>query len=132
MVFYIELANPLPVRMVVKEKRGRYRYVGFYIESTTEFSRSPVKRAVYWVLGRNIRGLFTHFENNRGIVKCPLADMNMVVKALRSMNRVGGKEVRTTPLTSSGTIKQVKLRLKTHEAQLKLNAPELNTPEALF
>ena len=93
--------------MVVKEKRGRRRYIAFAVSP-------PVPRArLKALLERSAAEVgvgkpkLIQFDGRKGIVRCGHLDKDGMVEALQ---RAGGEEMEITTLRTSGTLRKLRQR----------------------
>ncbi|NLX47877.1 MAG: hypothetical protein GXY70_06905 [Euryarchaeota archaeon] len=87
--------------MVVKEKRGRRRYIAFRVESS--MSDEELLAALNVIMSR--RGMkmpkLIQFDGNMGILRCSPADKDRVVMAL---SEGSGTQRTIETLSTSGTL----------------------------
>jgi len=96
--------------MVVKEKRGRRRYIAFEVLSDTPLNLAELKSIL-----RNEAQHYgmeppkvIQFENQRGIVRCPHTEKEKIVELLNNIKRTGKKELRIRSLRTSGTLRKLR------------------------
>ena len=97
-------------------ERRRRRYVGFRVQ--VEGDALPDRRAMVEALdlvsraaGLPDRRRLTVFDGETGIAKCGHLEQEAMVRALSSIDSVGGSPARVETVVTSGTIKKVKAHL---------------------
>ncbi|MFP4546281.1 MAG: hypothetical protein ACLFPN_05460 [Methanomassiliicoccales archaeon] len=93
--------------MVVKEKRGRRRYIAFTVSPTVPRPRikALLERAAAEVgVGRP---KLIQFDGRKGIVRCNHLDKDGMIEALE---RAGGEELEIATLRTSGTLRKLRQR----------------------
>lgn len=105
------MASTVP--MVDPTARGRKRYVGFRVHM--EGGPPPDRRTMVEALDRACRSLhlpdrkrLTVFTGELGIAKCEHTEVDDTLRALASIDHLGGASARVETLVTSGTIKKVK------------------------
>ncbi|MDG6220866.1 MAG: Rpp14/Pop5 family protein [Candidatus Thermoplasmatota archaeon] len=100
--------------MVVKDKVGRKRYVGFTLQGG-KFRRGEVIHAINVSLPRNLprsKIQLTAFNGKAGIVLCPHTSKEDMCRAINGIRSVGGRRVEAKTIVTSGTIKKAKAVLE--------------------
>jgi RNase P/RNase MRP subunit POP5 len=98
--------------MVVKERRGRRRYIAFEVISEGPVDPMELKRTIRSEtsrLGIEVPKLI-QYENKRGIVRCGHTDKETVIQLLQEIEEIDHKRVRVRSLLTSGTIKTLRDR----------------------
>lgn len=107
---------PFPSLMVVKDKVGRKRYIGFeiHIEGKSHFHRGAVIRALNQESGvaRKLNPWLTEFDGMKGIVRCPHTEKDAIIELLRNLKHIDRTPVSVKTVTTSGCIKTVKEKLR--------------------
>lgn len=108
------MASTIP--MVDPADRVRKRYVGFRVH--VEEGPPPDRRTMVEALDRVCRAehlrdskRLTVFTGASGIAKCEHREWEAMVRALTSIEDLGGRPARVETVVTSGTIKKVKAHL---------------------
>lgn len=95
--------------MVVKEKRGRRRYIAFEVLSDKPVSLDEL-RSVLRAESRHCNidpPKIIQYENQRGIVRCQHTEKERVIEFLNNIKREGGLfSIKT--LRTSGTLRKLR------------------------
>lgn len=85
--------------VTVKDRVGRVRYVAFRVDG------GPLRRdAMSGALPPSAK--LTRFDGTHGILRTGHTQRDELLSFLRGLSRIGGREVRVEPLTTSGTIRK--------------------------
>jgi RNase P/RNase MRP subunit POP5 len=98
--------------MVVKEKRGRRRYIAFEAsgaEAANELLFSALQ-ALFNRAGQRMPKLI-QLEGNLGIVRCMEPEMRSVIEILNLSISEGEREIRFRTLCTSGTLRALRARI---------------------
>ena len=93
----------------------RKRYVAFVVDTNGRIRRGEMIHAINLSLPPSIPRSSAHltiFDDDAGILLCPQEYREAVVSALGTINRVGNSRAIIKTVTTSGTIKQARLRLE--------------------
>jgi RNase P/RNase MRP subunit POP5 len=98
--------------MVVKEKRGRRRYIAFEASSATAANEQMFSalQALFNQSGQRMPKLI-QLEGNLGIVRCLEPEMKTVVDTLNQSIGEEEREVRFRTLCASGTLRALRARI---------------------
>ncbi|MDD1767377.1 MAG: hypothetical protein LUQ27_02255 [Methanomassiliicoccales archaeon] len=92
--------------MVVKDRRGRRRYIAFRVHSDSPVSTEGLLRALDEESRRS--GTKTpkliEFDGTFGIVRCSNLDKEKTVEVLTRLDSIAGARVRMETLRTSGTL----------------------------
>lgn len=94
---------------VVKDRVGRNRYVAFRVEGGAALSRDQVIEALREAahgLPEDARPWLIRWRGGEGVVRCGHRHKETVLDLLRSLRRIGGREVRVETLGTSGTVRK--------------------------
>jgi len=96
--------------MVVKEKRGRRRYIAFTVISPQnigwqELSSEMNDRSASMSLHIP---LIIQYEDNKGIVRCNHSEKDETIGLLRGLKGECGREFRIETLMTSGTLRTLR------------------------
>jgi RNase P/RNase MRP subunit POP5 len=96
--------------------RERKRYIGFRV-SVSE-GPPPDRKAMVGAMDAACRAVglvdrkrLTAFSGNLGIAKCEHLEQGSMIRALNSIQSIGGRPATVETLVTSGTIKKVKAHL---------------------
>jgi RNase P/RNase MRP subunit POP5 len=99
--------------MVVKEKRGRRRYIAFEASSTGSLTYERLSSALQGLFHRS--GLrmpkLIQLEGGLGIVRCLEPEMKGIIETLNQSIGQGEGEIRFRTLCTSGTLKALRARI---------------------
>jgi RNase P/RNase MRP subunit POP5 len=95
--------------MVVKEKRGRRRYVAFEVTSEELLSAETLLSALKSLSGGKKAPKLIQFDGHLGVVRCDLRDLAWTKGLLVSVGSRLGPSIRT--LSTSGTLRALRERL---------------------
>lgn len=96
--------------MVVKDKRGRRRYIAFIVETMIEVSGEEIFDIIKKKFRLNnrlyiVKPRLVWFENNKGILRCSHIAKDEAIKVLNSISTI---DIQIRTLKTSGTIKGAK------------------------
>ncbi len=96
--------------MVVKEKRGRRRYIAFSVISSRSVGRQEVlsEMSARSDLMRLHAPVIIQYGGNKGIVRCDHAAKEETLRLLRQLRGEPGMEYRVEPLRTSGTLRTLR------------------------
>lgn len=96
--------------MVVKEKRGRRRYIAF---EATGAASEPLPSALQALFNRSgVRApKLIQLEGRLGIVRCLEPEMKLTVEILNRSIGEGEREIRFRTLCTSGTLRALRSRI---------------------
>jgi RNase P/RNase MRP subunit POP5 len=98
--------------MVVKEKRGRRRYIAFEA-SGAEAANEPLFSALQALFNRAGQRMpkLIQLEGNLGIVRCLEPEMKAVIETLNGRIVEGTREITFRSLYTSGTLRALRARI---------------------
>ena len=95
--------------MVVKERRGRRRYVAFEVTSEELLSADTLLSAIRSLSGGRKAPKMVQFDGHLGVVRCDLRDLAWTKELLVAAGARLGSGIRT--LSTSGTLHALRERL---------------------
>ena len=98
--------------MVVKEKRGRRRYIAFEAIGA-EFANQQLPSALQALFNRSGQRSpkLIQLEGGLGIVRCLEPEMKSVIETLNASIGEGEREIRFRTLCTSGTLRALRARI---------------------
>ena len=98
--------------MVVKDRRGRRRYIAFEVVCDEPVDPMEFKKAIAGEASR--LGVdppkLIQYEKGRGIIRCPHTEAKIMIKTLQGIVEIDRKEARVRTLRTSGTIRTLRER----------------------
>lgn len=97
---------------MVKDRVGRPRYVVFLVEGAAVEKASVIQalREASRPLPEEARPWLVSLEEGVGVVRCRHTAKEDVIRLLRGVRRVGGREVRVRTLGTSGTLRRARAK----------------------
>ena len=95
--------------MVVKERRGRRRYVAFEVTSEELLDAEALLSAMRSLSGGRKAPKMIQFDGHLGVVRCDLGDLERTKELLVASSARLGSGIRT--LSTSGTLHALRERL---------------------
>jgi RNase P/RNase MRP subunit POP5 len=96
--------------MVVKEKRGRRRYIAFEATGAANEQLPSALQALFSLSGERVPKLI-QLEGRLGIVRCLEPEMKSIIEILNGSIGEGEREVRFRTLCTSGTLRALRSRI---------------------
>jgi len=101
------------VRMVVRDKVGRKRYIVFSVATESALSHDDFERAAVSLLRekgalRTVRPKLIDFDGRAGILRCAHTGKDEAIGILNSMTSVTGARVRVETVKTSGTLRKAR------------------------
>ncbi len=99
--------------MVVKEKRGRRRYIAFEASGAGSLTYERLSSALQGLFHRSGQRMpkLIQLEGGLGIVRCLEPETEAVIEALNQSIGQGESEIRFRTLCTSGTLKALRSRI---------------------
>jgi RNase P/RNase MRP subunit POP5 len=97
------------ISTVVKDRVGRHRYVVFRVEGGEDLEMGDViggLREAFASYPQEARPWLVLWRGGKGVVRCAHVRKDDVIHVLRSIRRIGGREVRVETLGTSGTVRK--------------------------
>jgi RNase P/RNase MRP subunit POP5 len=98
--------------MVVKEKRGRRRYIAFETSGAAASNEQlfSALQAIFNRSGQRVPKLI-QLEGNLGIIRCLEPEMKAATETLNRSIGEGEREIRFRTLCASGTLRSLRARI---------------------
>ena len=101
------------MRMIVRDKVGRKRYIVFSVTTESAPSHDDFERAAVSLLRekgvlRSVRPKLIDFDGRVGILRCAHTGKDEAIDVLNSMTDVMGAKVRVETVKTSGTLRKVR------------------------